>query len=163
MSDKPIPQEDIDAVIANIRKWAVPSYKDGWLIPMHPKIWEAMQTVTIQPLVLDIGRHTFGITLFTITFGAGHYGSLLEILFSPIGNDFDFLWIRLFKSLIKTWRNSRRNEKERNLLSLGATLFICPCGWEGSAYQAEPDVDGEGNLGCPLCGAIVHLDNREEE
>jgi len=110
MSDQPIPQEDIDAAIANIRKWAVPSYKDGWLIPMHPKIWEAMQTVTIQPLVLDIGKHTFGITLFSITFGAGVPGSLLEISFSPLGNDFDFLWIRLFKGLIEEWRDNREEE-----------------------------------------------------
>ena len=32
----------------------------------------------------------------------------------------------------------------------------CPaCSWTGSVNECEPDVDGDGSLGCPRCNAIV--------
>jgi DNA-directed RNA polymerase subunit RPC12/RpoP len=29
------------------------------------------------------------------------------------------------------------------------------CGWKGAVREMEPDVDGEGSLGCPRCGNII--------
>jgi len=31
----------------------------------------------------------------------------------------------------------------------------CPCGWWGTIGDCEPDVDGDGNLGCPECFKVV--------
>lgn len=38
--------------------------------------------------------------------------------------------------------------------------IYCPvCGWKGLIVEAEPDVDGDGNLSCPLClSQIVVID-----
>ncbi len=33
----------------------------------------------------------------------------------------------------------------------------CSCGWWGIVYDCEPDVDGEGSLGCPRCLKIVEV------
>jgi hypothetical protein len=32
---------------------------------------------------------------------------------------------------------------------------VCKCGWRGTVGDAEPDVDGDGSLGCPECGAVI--------
>lgn len=29
------------------------------------------------------------------------------------------------------------------------------CGWCGQIKDTEPDIDGEGNMGCPICLSIV--------
>jgi len=29
------------------------------------------------------------------------------------------------------------------------------CGWWGKVGEMEPDVDGDGSLGCPICGATM--------
>ena len=29
------------------------------------------------------------------------------------------------------------------------------CGWIGPVSETEPDIDGDGSLGCPECGEIV--------
>jgi len=40
--------------------------------------------------------------------------------------------------------------------SITDTPAKCPaCGWDGRAGQCEPDVDGDGSLGCPRCNAVV--------
>lgn len=31
----------------------------------------------------------------------------------------------------------------------------CPCGWYGTVGDCEPDIDGDGSLGCPECDAII--------
>ena len=31
----------------------------------------------------------------------------------------------------------------------------CPCGWSGTVGEMDPDVDGEGSLGCPECGVVI--------
>lgn len=32
----------------------------------------------------------------------------------------------------------------------------CPnCGWVGTVDRCEPDIDGDGSLGCPACSAVV--------
>lgn len=37
---------------------------------------------------------------------------------------------------------------------------ICPkCTWVGTVYECEPDVDGDGSLGCPKCGAVVKCED----
>lgn len=34
--------------------------------------------------------------------------------------------------------------------------MLCPnCGWQGAVSECEPDVDGDGSLGCPTCQAVV--------
>lgn len=35
---------------------------------------------------------------------------------------------------------------------------ICPkCGWRGTVYDCEPDVDDEGSLGCFKCETIIKM------
>ena len=29
------------------------------------------------------------------------------------------------------------------------------CGWQGTVGNCEPDIDGDGSLGCPKCLALV--------
>lgn len=42
------------------------------------------------------------------------------------------------------------------LMKIGEVKTLCrQCDWYGTVYDCEPDVDGEGSLGCPECGAIV--------
>ncbi len=36
-------------------------------------------------------------------------------------------------------------------------LCKCKCGWEGTVYDCEGDVDGEGSLGCPHCLKIIKV------
>ncbi len=31
------------------------------------------------------------------------------------------------------------------------------CGWEGTVDDCEPDVDGDGSLGCHACNAVVEV------
>lgn len=42
----------------------------------------------------------------------------------------------------------------------------CPeCRWEGTVGECEPDIDGDGSLGCPACfmaGAYVIIETEEE-
>ena len=33
----------------------------------------------------------------------------------------------------------------------------CSCGWSGIVDDLEPDVDGEGSLGCPECMKVVEV------
>ncbi len=41
---------------------------------------------------------------------------------------------------------------DEQLPRIGNALMECPCcGWEGTVYECEPDVDGDGSLGCPVC------------
>lgn len=42
------------------------------------------------------------------------------------------------------------------LRSITDTPAKCPdCGWEGRAGDCDPDVDGDGGLGCRCCGEVV--------
>lgn len=35
---------------------------------------------------------------------------------------------------------------------------LCPkCSWSGTVYDCEPDVDGDGNLGCPECKTVIEV------
>jgi hypothetical protein len=36
-------------------------------------------------------------------------------------------------------------------MRIGDVLCKCECGWAGKVDDCEPDVDGDGNLGCPTC------------
>ncbi len=41
---------------------------------------------------------------------------------------------------------------------------ICPkCGWTGTIGDCEPDVDGDGNIGCPECLTVVIIDHNSRE
>lgn len=37
------------------------------------------------------------------------------------------------------------------------------CGWEGIVDECIPDVDGSGELGCPLCMAYVRTSSGERD
>jgi hypothetical protein len=42
--------------------------------------------------------------------------------------------------------------------SIGDVKGSCSaCGWWGTVDEAEPDVDGDGSLGCPQCSSVVHF------
>ncbi len=56
----------------------------------------------------------------------------------------------LFEFVAKTVNNSVRPR-------ITDVLCECSCGWRGIVYDCEPDVDGDGNLGCPRCLKIVEV------
>lgn len=31
------------------------------------------------------------------------------------------------------------------------------CNWTGTVGECEPDIDGDGSLGCPHCGEVVTI------
>lgn len=33
----------------------------------------------------------------------------------------------------------------------------CTCGWHGKVDECEPDVDGDGGLGCPECWSLIKV------
>jgi hypothetical protein len=37
----------------------------------------------------------------------------------------------------------------------------CRCGWKGIVIDCEPDIDGDGGLGCPNCGRVANTFVRE--
>lgn len=42
------------------------------------------------------------------------------------------------------------------LIRIGDVPMQCPaCGWRGRVYDCEPDVDGDGSLGCIKCNAVM--------
>ena len=41
------------------------------------------------------------------------------------------------------------------LQSIGDVTVKCDCGWEGIVAQMEPDIDGDGGLGCPVCQKVI--------
>lgn len=37
----------------------------------------------------------------------------------------------------------------------------CPkCSWTGTVHECEPDVDGDGSLGCPRCKTVAESNNK---
>lgn len=38
---------------------------------------------------------------------------------------------------------------------MDAGMFCQQCGWLGTVKDCEPDVDGDGSLGCPRCDSVV--------
>ena len=44
------------------------------------------------------------------------------------------------------------SEKLKSILDV---ICWCKCGWNGSVGETEPDVDGDGSLGCPRCFKVV--------
>jgi uncharacterized C2H2 Zn-finger protein len=42
-------------------------------------------------------------------------------------------------------------------MKITEALMSCPkCGWTGKVIDCEPDVDGDGSLGCPKCLAVCY-------
>ncbi len=39
-----------------------------------------------------------------------------------------------------------------------ASMRCDDCGWQGVVDDCEPDIDGDGNLGCPACGSVVRME-----
>ncbi len=46
------------------------------------------------------------------------------------------------------------NERE-GLTSITEQPCQCPCGWSGTVWDCEGDVDGDGGLGCPECLRLI--------
>lgn len=38
----------------------------------------------------------------------------------------------------------------------------CSCGWVGVVWDCEPDVDGDGSLGCPECFKVVKIKDSDD-
>jgi len=52
--------------------------------------------------------------------------------------------------------HGRGEMREKPLIKITDVKMKCPsCGWEGTVADCEPDVDGDGSLGCPDCFCIV--------
>lgn len=45
--------------------------------------------------------------------------------------------------------------KDNILPSILDVACICSCGWCGTIGECEPDVDGDGSLGCPECLEVL--------
>ena len=43
----------------------------------------------------------------------------------------------------------------RTLRTTNVKMFCPECDWEGTTYDCEPDVGGDGNLRCPDCHTVV--------
>lgn len=47
-------------------------------------------------------------------------------------------------------------EERMPLVSILSVPMQCPrCAWRGRVYDCEPDVDGDGSLGCQRCNAVM--------
>jgi len=43
-----------------------------------------------------------------------------------------------------------------SLPRIGDVKMFCPeCDWRGTVYDCDPDIDGDGGLGCPDCHTVV--------
>ena len=48
------------------------------------------------------------------------------------------------------------HEKESPLPRIGDQIGTCEkCGWTGKVDDMEPDIDGDGSLGCPVCSTVI--------
>ena len=48
------------------------------------------------------------------------------------------------------------HEYTKRLTSITQVPMKCPnCGWVGKVIDCEPDVDGDGSLGCPKCNTVM--------
>ena len=48
-----------------------------------------------------------------------------------------------------------KNMRKESILD---QIFQCSaCNWEGTLYDCEPDVDGDGSPGCPECGLVANM------
>jgi hypothetical protein len=45
----------------------------------------------------------------------------------------------------------------RSLPSITQQECYCSCGWTGTVWDCEPDVDDDGSLGCPECFKVVQV------
>lgn len=51
----------------------------------------------------------------------------------------------------------RKHINNKDLPSITEQPCHCPCGWVGTVWDCEGDVDGDGNLGCPNCLEVVEV------
>jgi predicted RNA-binding Zn-ribbon protein involved in translation (DUF1610 family) len=52
----------------------------------------------------------------------------------------------------------------KNLRSILDAKCRCrQCGWKGTVEQCEPDVDGDGSLGCPIDKSVVDIEAQVSE
>ncbi len=42
---------------------------------------------------------------------------------------------------------------------LDQKMFCPKCGWKGTIWDCEPDVDGDGSLGCLICFSVMEMSN----
>ena len=44
------------------------------------------------------------------------------------------------------------------LPKIGEVKCKCPsCNWKGTVDDCEPDIDGDGSLGCPKCSTVIEV------
>lgn len=69
-----------------------------------------------------------------------------------------FIWQRIYWD---GWRWTPFCRVRRRYESIHDQAMVCiACGWRGTVGDCEPDVDGDGSLGCPLCDAIAEMEGR---
>ncbi len=67
-------------------------------------------------------------------------------------------------STLKEVKEKVKKEWHKWLNIIEYQTFQClACGWKGILYNCEPDIDGEGNPGCPECGRVVQWINQKKE
>lgn len=47
--------------------------------------------------------------------------------------------------------------KANKLPKIGDVPARCECGWKGAVDDCLPDVDSQGNLGCPECEQVINI------
>lgn len=52
-------------------------------------------------------------------------------------------------------------EGQRVASILDVRVSCRACDWRGAVGEARPDVDGEGSLGCGVCGSVLGTSRRE--
>lgn len=76
-------------------------------------------------------------------------GMRWDNFYYPIHLSFSILFITI---------NIGIGKSRDKLLSITEQLCRClECDWNGTVWDCEPDVDGDGSLGCPECLAVVKL------
>ena len=45
----------------------------------------------------------------------------------------------------------------RSMQRITDVAAVCICGWIGTVGDTEPDIDGDGSLGCPRCQRVIHV------
>ena len=65
----------------------------------------------------------------------------------------EYIFLLLKKKQRRLVCDAGRGECE---MKIGEVTMKCPaCGWIGLLMDCEPDIGGEGGLGCPRCGKVV--------
>jgi hypothetical protein len=99
-----------------------------------------MEIVEVESSIWECEKVTYNLFLFNM------------ILF-PLPFLGRWMWQRESKYVMQ---NLIDCEKIRDLPSIGDQVCLCSnCGWMGTVYDCESDIDGDGSLGCPECETVI--------